>query len=79
MVEVHPFLMIPLNSEHSSRAILCKAELETLKIETVGGLFWSLWGRDLMSQYGQSSKQELERLRIGPGMGYFGFVGSAPL
>ena len=32
-----------------------------------------------MSQYGQSLMQELERLRIGPGMGYFGFVGSAPL
>ena len=32
-----------------------------------------------MSQYGQSSMQQFEGLRIGLGMGYFGLLGSAPL
>ena len=40
------------------------------------GLFWSLWGQHLTSQKGQSLMQELERLRIGRMIGYFGFLGS---
>ena len=36
-----------------------------------------MWGQHLIDQYGQSSMQELERLKIGLKMGYFWFLGSA--